>query len=307
MCRVPVPWTSSLRFALVLLLALGLTTAADASAIPGVGKLKKKVEEKAAKAAGVPEEKTVEETPGENTVVFDDVVVELTGERLERIIATYKSAQAAGAGRPALVEKLNKARDERSKHMDKHGDEIQKVREKRDEADRCRNDGLTEMKNRKMEEYSQKALSDPAIRDKYTKIAQQYNAAAARGDSAAIKSAQDAMLSVVMPTHDDTMDVYRKCPSVPAPLPSEAQLEALDKQIASLSDQIRQVDEKVSEAQAEQGGMTREQFGMAAERIQMYLSWRQSKSYSKSATRGFTSEEIDAIEKYLDKLRAAMG
>lgn len=307
MCRAPVPWTSSHRFVLVLLLGLGLTTAADASAIPGVGKLKKKVEEKAAKAAGVPEEKTVEETPGENTVVFDDVVVELTGERLERIIATYKSAQAAGAGRPALVEKLNKAQGERSKLMDKHGDEIQNVREKRSQVDLCRHDGLEEMKNRKMEEYSQKALTDPAIRDKYTKIAQQYNAAAARGDSAAIKSAQDEMLSVVMPTHDDTIDVYKKCPSMPAPLPSEAQLDALDKQIASLSDQIRQVDEKVSEAQAEQGGMTREQFGMAAERIQMYLSWRQSKSYSKSATRGFTSEEIDAIEKYLDKLLAAMG
>ena len=287
----------------ILLLGFSLFAAPDALALPGLGKLKKSAENEAAKAAGVSDEKAA----GDNTVVFDKVVLELTDARIEQILKTYDATMAARAGRPALVDKLNKTQDARAKHMDKYGNEMQAVRQKRDEAELCRNDGLEEMKSQKMKEYSQTALSDPALRDKYMKIAQQYNAAAASGDAAAIKSAQNAMLQVVMPTKEDTLDVYKKCPAVPAPLPSETKLGELDKEIASLSGEIQKIDENVAEAQAEQGEMTSQQFGMATERIQMYLSWRQSKSYSKSATRGFTNQEIEAIEKYLEKLRAAMG
>ena len=290
-----------------LILALGLAAAPGASALPGVGKLKKSAEEKAAKAAGVPQENSQQGTIDNKTVVFDDVVLELTGPRLEQIIATYDKAKAVSAGRPALAEKLNKAEAERSKHMEKHGEEMQQARQKRDDAASCRHEGLQQMMDQKMAEYSQKALTDPAIRDKFTKIAQQYNSAAASGDSVAIKSAQNAMMQVILPTHDDTMGVYQKCPDPPGPLAAETQLAAMDKDIAALYEQIRQIDNKVAEAQAERGQMTREQFAMAAERIQMYLGWRQSKSYSKSATRGFTPAEVDELEKYIHKILAAMS
>jgi hypothetical protein len=171
----------------------------------------------------------------------------------------------------------------------------------------CRHDALREMTDRKMQEYSQKALTDPTIREKYTKLAMQYNAAAMSGDSVAIQSAQNAMHAVMLPTRDDSLAVYKKCPPIPGPIPAETQLDAMDKQIASLSEEIRKIDEKVAVAQEKQGGMTRDQFWAATERIKMYLSWRQSQSYSKSATRGFTSAEIEALEKYLEKLLAAMG
>ncbi|HET9952333.1 MAG TPA: hypothetical protein VFS09_11125 [Candidatus Eisenbacteria bacterium] len=306
MRSAPPPRISARWFPLVLLLAFGLLGPGDVSALPGVGKLKKSAEEKAAKAAGVSQE---EQAPAitNDTVVFDDVVLELTPARLEGIVATFNAAKSASAGRPELVEKLNKAQEERNNYWDKHEEEIQAVRQKRDDAELCRQDGLREMMDRKTAEYSQKALSDPAIRDKYMKIAQQYNAAAASGDTAATKAAQEAMMKVILPSREDTLEVYKKCPPVPAPLPSETKLDAMDKEIASLNGRIRDIDGKVSEAQAQQGGMTRGQFAMASERIQMYLSWRQSKSYSKSATRGFSKEEIDALEKYLEKLIAAMG
>jgi rubrerythrin len=301
--RLQIPRISNQRFLLVLLLAFGFSAATDVSALPGLAKLAKKAKEKATKGSDLSQEGPI----GDDTVVFDDLVVELTGERLERIIATFKSAQAAGAGRPPLVEKLNRVQDERGKHMDKHGDAIQKIREKRDAVEVCRHDGLNQMMSQKMQEYSQKALTDPTIREKFTKIAQRYNAAAIGGDSAATKSAQDAMLAVIMPTHDDTLNVYKQCDPLPPPLPSEVKLDQYDQQVASLSEQIRKIDEQVAEKQAEQGGMSSEQFGMAAERIQMYLSWRQSASYSKSATRGFSSEEIEELEKHLAELQAVMG
>ena len=295
-----VPWRGLL---LAVPFALGLFVANDVSALPGVGGLAKKAKEKAAKAAGMKQEEAV----SNETIVFDDLVLELTGERLERIVTTYKSAKAAGADRPALVEKLNKTNEERGNHLEKNEEAIRKVREKRDDVEQCRHEKLDEMVNQKMQAYSQNALTDPTIREKFAKIAQRHNAAAMGGDSVAIKSAQDEMMAVIMPSREDTLGVYKKCDPMPPPLPAEGKLEDLDKQIASLSEKIRKVDEKISEAQAEHGEMTREQFAMAAERIQMYLSWRQSKSYSKSATRGFTSEEIKALEEYLEKLLAAMN
>lgn len=304
MRRSPVRRTSNGPCFLALFIAFGLVVAADGWALPGVGGLAKKAKEKAAKAAGLEEE---EGAIGDETVVFDEVVVELTPERLDRIVATYESAKAASAGRPTLVEKLEKVQEERNKHWEKHGEAIQEIRRKRGDVEVCRHDAIEEMTQQKLNEYSQKALTDPAIREKFTAIAQKYNAAAASGDSAATKAAQEAMVAVVMPSREDSLNAYKKCDPVPPPLPSEPKLDEFERQVASLSEQIRAIDKKVSEAQAKQGGMDREQFATAAERIQMYLSWRQSKSYKPSATRGFTSEEIEALEKYLEKLLAAMG
>lgn len=293
----PSPWNLLRCCAVVLVCTVPLATAPTARA--GLGNLVKKAKDKVAGK----EQAAV----GDNKVEFDEVVVELTDERLERIIATFKAASAASAGRPALVEKLNKTTEERQKHLDKHGEAIQEVQRKRGDVEVCLHDGYQEVRQQRTQEYQEKALTDPTIREKFTRIAQEHNAPAARGDSVAIQKAQEAILSVVLPTHEDSLEVQKKCGPVPPPLPSEGKLADLDKQIASLNEQIRSIDKKVAAAQAEAGGMDQEQFAMAMERIQMYLSWRQSKSYSKSATRGFTQEEIDALEKYLEKLRAALG
>jgi len=302
MRRTQAPSNSKSLIILALPLALILIVATQASALPGLGGLAKKVKEKATKTT--PSE---EGTITNDTVVFDDVTLELTGARIERILAVYQSAQAAGAGRPALVEKVQKTQDEQSKLRETSEKAIREAREKRDEVAACRHDALGEIRDRKMQEYSQKALTDPAMLAKFAKIAQQHNAAAAKGDTTAIKTEQDELAAVMMPTHDDTLGVYKKCGTMPPPLPAELRLADLDKETAALLEEIRKVDEKVADAQAEHGDMTREQFAMAVERIQMYIGWRKVKSNSRSNAKGFTSAELDAIEKYLEKLRAALG
>ena len=286
----------------VIILALSLAT--PAFALPGVGGLAKKAKEKAAKAAGMEEKEAA--VAGDNKVEFDEDILQLTDARLERVIATFKKASAAAAGRPALAAKMDETSEERGKLWDKEGDAVMATRNKREEIKGCYEQGYREATDRRMQEYSQKALTDPAIRDKFTRIAQQHNAAAASGDTVAIKAAQDAMHSVILATPEDSAAVRKDCGPIPSRMGAEDKLDALDKQIESLAEQIRKIDEKVSEAQADGGGMERKQFAMAAERIQMYLAWRKSKSYSKSATRGFTKEEIEAMEKRLEELIAAL-
>lgn len=297
---------NSIRFlSIAAAVVVALSLATPAFAIPGLGKIAKKAKDKAAEAAGVKEEAPQKE--GNKVVVFDDVVLELTEARLDRIIATFNSAKAASAGRPELVEKLNKVQDERGALWEKHGESIMEMERKRGDVETCYHDGYNEIADQRGQEYQQKALTDPALREKFMQISKEYGAAAARGDTVAIKAAQAKLNAVALPTREDSLAVRKKCGPVPPPLPAEGNIAALDKQIAGYNEQIRGIDNKVGAAQAEGGGMERDQFAMAAERIQAYLSWRSSKSYSRSATSGFTDEEIDAMEKRLAKLRAALG
>lgn len=293
--------TQRLLFLAVLSIAVSLPE--PALALPGVGGLAKKAKEKAAKAAGVEDEAPA----SDQNVVFDGVVLELTGERLDRVIATFQKSKSVAAERPALADKMDKASMERGSVWDKEGEAVRELQQKRDDVEGCYHDGYNEMTERRMQEYSQNALTDPGIRDKFTRIAQQYNAAAASGDTAAIRAAQTAMHSVILPTREDSVGVRERCGPLPPRSGAEEKLDALDRQIASLAAQIRKIDEKVSEAQAGTGGMDRQAFAVATERIQMYLAWRKSKSYKKSSTRGFTAEEIEAMEKRLEELSAALN
>ena len=128
-------------------------------ALAGIGNPLKKLKEKITEKAAPQEE--AEEAIGDDTVVFDDVVIELTDARLDRIVAAFKASKAAGTPRPAAVEKLNRATEERGTLWEKHGEAIMELQRKRGDLDVCYHDGYQEAQERKTQEYSQKALSDP--------------------------------------------------------------------------------------------------------------------------------------------------
>ena len=304
----------------------------------GLGDLMKKAKEKAQQAvAPKPSspEATVDEKP-----VFDEVTVELTPERLDHIVAAFESAAEAGTGRPALVEKLNQARDERNKLMEKNEQAIIAVRNKRGDLEVCYHDGYHEISDRKMKDYSQRALSDPALRDKYAKAAAKYNAAAAQGDSTAIAKLNEIMMGEMLPSPADSAEVRKKCGPMPPLTAAEQKLLDLDKQTASHEEQIRAIDDKVAEAQAKTGGLTPQQWGKALERIQAFLATQKgngggsgggnggggrkgkadkgassSESGSSSSdsgsgatsVRGYSKIEVEALEARMEKLRKYMG
>jgi len=292
--------------ALARLLSLGgsvlllLTLAAPASAARiGIPKKVKDTVSKSAEQKASPQAQAAEEP-----VVFDDLILELTEERIGAVLAACGRVAAVSAGRPPLVAKLDKANEERSKLYDKYEEKIRNDRNKRDEVDGCRHEGVSAIRDRKMQEYSQRALTDPALRDKYAKLAMQYNAAAAQGDSTAIQTMQDAMAEEVLPSKEDSAKVWKDCGQMPPVSAEEKKLDALDQEIASLNEQIRAIDQKIAAEQSStKGGFTREQWGMAVERIQMYLNAKKQKG--KDASRGFSDAEIHAMEKHLEELNHA--
>jgi hypothetical protein len=304
----------------------------DASAIAGIGNPLKKAKEKLQKAA---EKKAGVESPADGAdepVVFDDVVLELTDARLERILTTFRKAAAAGAGRPALVEKRGKLLEEREQIWEKYDDKIMDLQRKRGDIETCQHDGFNEAQERRAREYSQRALTDPALLEKFKNLAAQNNAAAAQGDSAAQARLNAGMMAEILPTSEDSAAVRRKCGPIPARTPQENRMDAIDKEVASIDDQLRRIDERVAEAQSKEGGLDRDQWGMAIERIQMYLSAVRSAKgggsggggsssgngsdsgggssgggASANSPRGFSEEELKALEGRVSELRGALG
>jgi hypothetical protein len=292
--------------ALALLIAGAALLTVSAPARAGLGDMMKKAKDKALKTAG---QKVSDEAPPDSCqkVEFDAVVAELTDERIERILATFKAAGEAGAGRPPLVEKLNHANDERGALMEKHAEAIQADRAKRSDIETCHHDGYQAATERRAEEYRSRALTDPALMAKFAKLAQENNERIMKGDSAALAKTNAAMIEEYLPTREDSLKVRKDCGPIPPKSAAEQRLEALDKQITALNDSIAKIDGRVAKAQSKQGGMDQQQWAMALERIQMYLSWRKNNSPAKSRACGFSEAEIAAMEKRLEQLRGALG
>ena len=288
---------------------------------------------KSAESAVKKQTQPATQTADGGTVQFDDVILELNDERVGQILAAFQAAKAVSAGRPALVEKLNKANEEHGEITNKEYEKMQAARNKRSDVETCLHDGYHEAQDRRMKEYAERAMSDPKLIEKYKNLAMQNNAAAAKGDSAAQARLMQGMNEEILPTREDSLNVQKKCGPIPAKLPSEVKVETLEKQIAGYNEEIRQIDEKVRQAQSKQGGMNDQQWGMAIERITMYLGQglgakagsggkSGGKSGSKSGAgsgsgsstgagytsdRSFTALEYEALEKRLEELKAAFG
>lgn len=328
---------SALRGVAVMVACL-VTVAVASPADAGLGGLVKKAKDKAAQAVdkkdGSPAEATPSRPPGK--IEFGDIMVELTEERVGRIVAAIEASSAISSGRPALVAKVEKLMQERNALEDKQGDAMRALRNQRDDVHGCLQAGYQQAQDRRASEYAQKAMTaDPAMREKLSRAAQEYNAAAARGDTTAQRKLNEVVLSAMLPTREDSAAVENKCGPVPPPSPAEAQASALEKQITGTEEQIRDTDKKAADAASKKAGLREGQYAMALERIKMYLAWRQSHdpggsgksggsggsggSSSSSGSGGsestvkiaspvhggFTAEEIEALEKYLERLRAA--
>lgn len=293
------PFSSIRRFVfLVLALLACAATASPADARIGpLKKLKEKVQKKA--QAQVAPDASAQDVAGDKPV-FDDVTLPLTDARIAGILDAFHRSQKITAGRPALVAQRNKASDDRGKLLDKEGDAIRELRNKRQQAETCYQDGYQAAQDKKSEEYKARALSDPALRDRFMKAAMEYNAAVAKGDTAAAQKLNAIMMGEMLPSKEDSAAVRKSCGPMPPKSAAETKSEDLDRQVASIDEQIRKLDEQV---QDESAGMNRQQWGMALERIQLYLEAKKAKK----APRQFTDEEIQAIEKRLSELKEAIG
>ena len=251
--------------ALLSTFALALAWGMPAPASAGIGNPIKK-----AKDAVTHEAK--KETKSEDAKpcappVFDDVTIELTEARVSKMIASYQKVETTLAPRQDLVLKRNKLMEERNALWDKHGDKIQELQGKRQDVEGCIQHGYEVAREKKMEEYSKRAMSDPNLMEKYKELAMKNNAAAAKGDTTAQNNIYSGMYAEMLPSSQDSANVRKDCGPIPSRTKEEDQIDALDKQIASYEEQIRKIDDKVAQTQSKEMGITPNQMGVVVERI----------------------------------------
>jgi uncharacterized membrane protein YgcG len=272
--------TASSRALVSLAIALVAIATIAPPTLAGIGNPLKKAKEKAEQTVNPKEEAKAKDQPCKDTVVFDDVTLELTDARVSRIVAAFQAASTAGAGRPALVEKLNRLQEERGEIWQKHAEAIMDLQRKRGDVESCIHDGLQDATERRGQEYKNKALSDPVLLQKYSDAAQKYGAAAAQGDTTAQRVMNDILASELAPTREDTVAVKRKCGPIPSESKEEARVNQLDREIAATNEEIRKIDDRIAKEQAKALQMNPQQFATALERIRGYRGQPASKSKS---------------------------
>jgi hypothetical protein len=252
--------------AILSALVLGLASSAPSPARAGIGNPIKKAKDAVTKEAKKGTKTEAQAKPCDQPV-FDDVTVELTEARLSRMVETFHKMESILAPRMGLVEKRNKLMEDRGAIWDKNGEKIQNLEQKRDDVKGCYHEGYQRASEKELQEYSQRAMSDPKLLEKYKNLAMQNNAAAAAGDTAAQNRINAGMMEEMLPSSGDSAQVRKECGPVPPTTKEEDQINALDKQIQALEGEIRKIDDKSSETQAKGLGLTPVQMGTAFERI----------------------------------------
>jgi hypothetical protein len=251
-------------------LALALALSAPSPATAGIGNPIKKAKDAVTKEAKKETGQSETQAKPCAAPVFDDVTVELTEARVGRMLDTFHKMESILAPRMGLVEKRNKLMDERGAIWDKNGEKIQALEQKRNDVNGCYHNGYRRASEKKLQEYSQRALSDPKLLEKYKNLAMQNNAAAAAGDTSAQNRINAGIMEEMLPSPEDSAQVRKECGTIPPTTKEEDQINALDKQIQGLEDEIRKIDDKSSETQAKGLGLTPVQMGTAFERIRMF-------------------------------------
>jgi len=235
---------------------------------------------------------------------FDDVTVELTNNRISQIIRGLSAGRAVldGAngspGRATLVTRRDDAARKSAELSQSNAKAFDAYYQKRDASERCRNDAISASRDKKQaaaeqrqKEFQQKAMSDPAFREKAMAVAQKIAAAQQKGDTAEMKRLMTEMGGVADDPKADSLAADKVCGPAPAKPAAMAQVEQLDAQAKTLSEQIRQLEEKSADTEVKESGLNERQFHMARERIEAYLS---AVKY-KSQPRAFSAGELQAL------------
>lgn len=291
-------WTQPLAVAL-LLAGVGLFTIASQTDAIGIGNPLKKAKDTATKSA---ETKPAPQAKNDEPPVFDEYVLELTEARVVGMLSACKKSAEALAARQPIVDNLNQVSDERAKLDQKEGEKVRDLQRKRGDVEVCYHDEYQKYLEKRRQELSAKAMSDPSSMQELSKLIQEQAMAQAKGDTAGVQRTTAAMMKWGAPTHDDTLAVKKKCGPIPPHSAAEDQLVAYDKQIASLNEQLRQMDERAAKEQAKATGMNEQQWGGARERIDAFLGIYKANGPEPG---GYSEAELDAMEKHLQQLKDA--
>jgi hypothetical protein len=235
---------------------------------------------------------------------FDDVTLELTDDRVAQIIRGLSAGRAVLDGangspsRATLVARRDDAARQSAALSDQNAKAFAAYDAKRDAAMRCRNDASSAYREKynkeneeRQKEFQQKAMSDPAFRDKAMATAQKMAIAQQKGDTAELRRLMTELNGTAEAAGADSIAADKACGSLPPKPAARVQIEKLDAEANKLTDEIRKLEEQSAATEVKESGMTERQFQMARERVEAYLS---AAKY-KSQPRGFSANELTAI------------
>jgi hypothetical protein len=272
-------------------LLLGATPALAHAQIGGL--IKKKIEKVSSKDA----------VAQSNDVKFDNETLELTPERIAKVVAGERAAKeiAEGPDGPAAIEKKIAPLDERQTAIYlKHVDEINGWDNTRMDFERCRDDSMGAVKDRLGQQFEARMRSDPDFRMKLAQLAMNLRAAQQKGDSATAQRLEKELENMRAPTKADSAAVDKLCGG-PPPMPAlVAEYFDLMRQLKALKDQLPQAEARIQIAKEKESGMTQRQLAISCERIKMF---REALEKKVKKPAGYTDQEREALEQAIKDLK----
>jgi len=285
---LPIP----LAIAATLLIAIPPATA-------GIRDMVKSAKDKAAqKTAG---KSGTGEQPCDQ-VEFTDVVIELTGERLDKFIAGLEASAPIEGEQGKLILRRDEVHAQISALNGKHGQAIADARQKRDEHGQCFHRAVDQSRSQRMDAERDQQLANPASAEKWLKAIARLNDARVKGDKAAELKAQEELDVLTGPTRADTLAARQKCGPAPAPHPQALRIDALEQESTAIDERIRELDMKARKLESETSGLTPEQFAMVRERAERFLASEASHGRAMC----FTAAEREALAAHKEALEKAL-
>ncbi len=227
---------------------------------------------------------------GQEQVKFDNVILEITEERVNKLIAAKRAGRQMADvpnGLNAVQAKITPLDERQAAIYEKHVDDINGWDEKRRDQERCIGEALAALQDQR-----QAAMPDPQTMQKLMELAQALAAAQAKGDTAEVRRL-GAEVEKLKSRHSqaDSLAAEKQCGASPAPpaivkewLDAKAQIEALTNQLHAAESAIRAEEARVS-------GMDARQNAMLCERVKMYIEQLRNKSRHV----GFSDDELKRL------------
>lgn len=227
-------------------------------------------------------------------VAFDNVVLELTPQRIAKVVAAKNAAKqlASGPNSPAALRTKLDADDARQAAIyNKHVGDINDWDQKYRDTQECRDSVLSAIADKNQMD------SNPQFLQKMTELSLAYAQAQAKGDTAEMRRLAAEFQNAKQPTRADSLQAARGCGVASAPAIVQQWLD-IKRGMDSLTVQMGKAEQAILDAEQNGSGMNARQLAIACERIRIFLE--REKAKKKQA--GFTTAELQALEQAIKDL-----
>jgi hypothetical protein len=248
-----------------------------------LGALKKKLD----KATGNPAQQPVA------APVFDNVTLEITQERIEKLTAAKRAVRtfAQGPKGPAAYEKLIQPLDNRQVAIyEKQVDAINAWDQKRRDYENCVDSVLSAITDQKNSQMRSQAQSDPSFLQKMMQLSQAMMAAQQKGDTAEMRKITQQIERMKEPTKADSAEAAKRC-TYPTPPALVKEWIGLKRQIDSLNNLKQDAENQQAKIEEPISGMNARQSAIFCERIKLYAQQlKQKKPHV-----GYSDDEVKRL------------